>query len=98
MANRVGIISVTEWKQERPPWCPHQTCLFRRRAQDAICCGELPEPAEHEGDLNTHRICLSQAGRTDDYEVNKVDLEWARWIFDAIDGKETSWLSKRGRV
>lgn len=31
----------------------------------------------------------------DSYMVNDTDLEWLRWIFDALDGKETSWLSRR---
>ena len=44
-----------EWKQERPPWCPHQDYRFRRRVQDAICGGELPEPAEHDGAHHGHR-------------------------------------------
>ncbi len=83
------------WKQERPTWCLHKECLFKRRVMDAICGGELPEPSPHEGDINTHRICLNQGGRIDDYLVNSTDLEWFRWIFDALDGKETSWLSKR---
>jgi len=27
-------------------------------------------------------------------QVNATDLEWFRWVFDALDGKITSWLSK----
>ena len=30
-----------------------------------------------------------------DLHVNKTDLDWFRWIFDALDGKKTSWLSMR---
>ncbi len=30
--------------------------------------------------------------------VNDTDLGYLRWILDALDGKETSWLSKRVAV
>ncbi len=86
------------WTQERPAWCPHTDCLFRRRAMDAVCGGELPEPTEHDGGLNTHRVCLNGAaddGGVFDLQVNASDLGWFRWIFDALDGLKTSWLSAR---
>lgn len=85
------------WTQERPTWCPHTDCLFRRRAMDSICGGELPTPTEHDGGLNTHRVCLNGAaddGRVFDLQVNASDLGWLRWIFDALDGLKTSWLSR----
>lgn len=88
-------MGMVTWRQERPDWCPHQSCLFKRRAQDAVCGGTLPGPAEHDDDYNTYRICLNEAGKVDNYQVNNTDLEWFRWIFDALDGKETSWLSRR---
>ena len=83
-----------EFKQEKPEWCPHSDCAFRRRVQDSICGGVLPEPESHGEDYNTHRICI----KTDsvfDLQVNNTDLEWFRWVFDSLDGKTTSWLSKR---
>jgi hypothetical protein len=85
------------WLQERPTWCPHLDCLFRRRAMDSICGGELPEPEPHLGDSNTHRVCLNGVieGEIFDLQVNATDLGWFRWIFDALDGLETSWLSER---
>jgi hypothetical protein len=86
------------WKQERPAWCPHSTCAFRRRAQDAVCGGELPEPILHDGTPNTHRLCLNGADRDGgvlDLQVNRADLGYFRWIFDALDGERTSWLSRR---
>lgn len=87
------------WLQERPAWCPHTDCIFRRRAQDAICGGELPVPADHDGTPNTHRVCLNGAaenGGVMDLQVNATDLDWFRWIFDALDGQRSSWLSRRG--
>jgi len=86
-----------EWKQERPSWCPFPSCIQKRRVMDAICGGELPKPEPHEGDFNTHRICFNGAdssGGVVPIQVNASDLEWFRWVFDALDGKITSWLSK----
>jgi len=47
---------MTEWKQERPNWCPHTDCLFKRRVQDAMCGGHLPTPVEHDGGFNDYRL------------------------------------------
>lgn len=91
------------WKQERPAWCPHNDCIFKRRLMDEACVGELPEPADH-GDakrVNTHRLCINADSPDEsrkmltDLQVNKSDLDWFRWLFDAIDGRKTSWLSNR---
>lgn len=49
---------MTKWKQERPDWCRHRDCGFVFRSQDAACAGRLPVPEVHEGDSNTHRLCL----------------------------------------
>jgi hypothetical protein len=92
-----GVSGTQEWKQERPSWCPHTDCAFRRRAMDAICGGELPKPEDHDGTPNTHRVCWNGAGRAGevlDLQVNGTDLGWFRWIFDAMDGLATSWLSR----
>ncbi len=48
----------------------------------------------HDGDVNTHRLCLRLADVVD-VQVNTTDLDWLRWIFDALDGHESSWLSNR---
>ena len=61
---------------------------------DDICGGELPEPMRHEGALNFFRVCLQK----DDYQMNPTDLGWLRWIFDALDGENTSWLSRTRRA
>ncbi len=89
---------MTEWKQERPMWCHHSDCIFKRRCQDAFCCGELPKPDPHHDDFNYYRICVSgfEDGIGQDYLVNNTDLEYMRWIFDALDGKTTSWISRIG--
>lgn len=85
------------YRQERPEWCKHKDCQFRRRVVDSICGGEMPEPLPHRGDLNTHRFCLKGALQGNDgvfdLQVNASDLDWFRWIFDALDGKRTSSLS-----
>ncbi len=84
----------------RPDWCPHQDCQFLRAGAGLICGGELPEPEEHNGGENTHRFCLDtrETGHgIFDLQVNGNDLDWMRFIFDALDGKATSWLSKRAK-
>ncbi|KKL46362.1 hypothetical protein LCGC14_2346290, partial [marine sediment metagenome] len=65
-----------------------------RRSQDALCGGRLPKPEPHEGDENTHRLCVNTVGEVFDLQVNKTDLGYFRWILDALDGKKTSWLSR----
>ncbi|HDZ25291.1 hypothetical protein LCGC14_1831940 [marine sediment metagenome] len=88
--------TTNSFKQERPFWCGHLDCLFLRRVMDSLCGGQLPSPEPHEGDLNTHHICI----RTDtvfDLQVNFSDLDWFRWVFDALDGKKTSGLSSGGK-
>ncbi len=84
----------TTYLQDRPRWCPHQDCIFQRRVLDSICGGELPNPVEHDGDKNTHRVCIN-ADSVFDLQVNKTDLGWFRWVFDALDGQRSSWLSKQ---
>jgi len=79
----------TEWKQKRPGWCPHSDCLFRRRVMDNLCGGELPAPVEHDGAKNTHRLCIVTEG-VFDLQVNATDMDWLRWVLDALDGKKTS--------
>lgn len=85
------------WKQRRPDWCPKANCIFKRRAMDSICGGFLPEAIEHAGDFNTFCFCINDDETPDvpvlPLMVNKSDLDWFRWIFDALDGKRTSWLS-----
>ncbi len=81
------------FKQERPEWCPHNDCIFLRSSQGIMCGGKLPKPTEHNGGINTHHFCLME-GHESCYEVNASDLDFFRWIFDALDGKKTSWLSK----
>ena len=86
------------WTQERPAWCPHADCRFRRQTQGLVCGGELPEPVPHDGVDNTHRLCLDGAaddGGVLDLQVNANDLAHFRFVFDALDGKRTSWLSRR---
>lgn len=65
---------------------------------DSICGGELPKAQAHGSikNCNTHRFCMRSEddGAIADYQVNASDLDWLRWVFDALDGKESSWLSQ----
>jgi hypothetical protein len=81
---------------QRPTWCPHTSCVFKLQTQDVFCGGELPSPEDHDGTPNTHRICIKpDESAPYDLQVNATDLEYMRWIFDSLDGKATSWLSRR---
>ena len=67
------------WKQERPAWCPHQTCGFVMRTQDSACVGCLPSPEPHGEAINTNRLCLH--GAKDDGE----------WTFDLKINATDAW-------
>lgn len=86
------------FKQERPSWCPHADCCFLRRAMDDLCGGKLPVLGDHGPvkAVNTHRFCIhfDDGSPIVDMQVNASDLAWMRWIMDALDGQQTSWLSK----
>ena len=64
---------------ERPAWCPHTDCQFKCHSQEAFCVGTLPEPDPHDGDFNTHRMCLH--GAKDDGE----------WTFDLKVNRSDAW-------
>lgn len=75
------------WKQERPKWCQHTECLFKRRVMDAACVGHLPKPVQHGADFNTHRVCLNGAadnGGVFDLQINDTDIWWCGWLFESI--------------
>ena len=63
--------------QERPNWCPEQSCQYICSSQNAICFGKLNKPESHAGIDNTHRMCLH--GSADDgfwlqpLKINKGD-------------------------
>jgi hypothetical protein len=78
---------------------------------DSICGGALPAGQAnaketdafgevHENDV---RVCFNETHQPPpnhkplDFKMNPSDLDWIRFVFDALDGKETSWLSKRGK-
>ena len=47
------------YKQERPAWCPNQSCGFSRRVLDGLCGGKLPEPMAHGGDYIKGALMLA---------------------------------------
>lgn len=63
-----------EWEQVKPGWCIHKDCIFLIHTQMKICSGRLPKPVEHDGDYNTHRVCIC-FGINDifDFQVNRTD-------------------------
>jgi hypothetical protein len=68
----------------QPKWCPHRTCQFLRSGSDAVCCGRLSSPEEHDGDMNTHRICFQAGGDVMNFQVNRTDVWWLTRTVDAI--------------
>lgn len=82
------------YKNERPRWCPHKdACNFKKQAVDLLCCGELPEPIEHDGDFNTHRFCINNTEDNHgifDLQINKSDVGWFFYVLEpANDIKKT---------
>ncbi|MBW8034869.1 MAG: hypothetical protein FVQ79_04285 [Planctomycetes bacterium] len=85
---------VKVYKNERPKWCPHaEACNFQKQAVSLLCCGELPEPIEHDGDFNTHRFCINNTEDNFgvfDLQINKSDVWWFFYTLQpANDIKET---------
>ena len=77
----------TEWKNERPVWCPHQDCKYRLRAQDAACVGYLATAVPHDGDMNIYRLCLCGVlpnNQVFDLQINDSDIYHFRRLFDAL--------------
>lgn len=72
-----------EFKNKRPDWCPHVDCAWKIIIQEKICGGELPKPTEHNGDFNTHRLCIDtrETGHgIFDLMINRTDM----YAFDRI--------------
>lgn len=72
---------------KRPEWCPHSTCIFVVNMQDKICGGHLPEPVEHDGDYNIHRLCLEGAlpnGEIFDLQIHNSDIFCFNRVFSAL--------------
>jgi hypothetical protein len=72
----------------RPAWCPHSDCSFLCQTQDAACVGRLPAPDPHDGDVNTHRLCLRGAqddgGWTFDLKLNRSDAYHLKRMLDVL--------------
>jgi len=82
-----------EWRQERPSWCPHRDCEFKKRAMDKLCSGRLPEPTSHDGDWNTHRLCINGVlpnNEVFDLMINKTDAWWLSYVLSEVVGGERS--------
>lgn len=62
--------------------CAHPDCAPCISSQDQMCIGELAQPEEHDGALNTHRLCLHGAKDdgewTFDLQINQGDA-WNIW-------------------
>lgn len=58
----------------RPDWCPHVTCNFLCHSQNKVCIGLLPFKQEHDGDFNTHRLCLDT--RETGHGIFDLQINW----------------------
>jgi len=67
--------------QERPGWCPHTDCRFKRLSDNA-CVGHLPEPSIE------HRICfagvLPDPDEVFELMVDDSDLRDLRWLLEGL--------------
>lgn len=69
----------------KPDWCRHRaTCRFIRSVSDSACGGRLPKPEPHDGDVNTHRICIRTNADVFDLQVNRTDLWWLSELIGSI--------------
>jgi hypothetical protein len=59
-------------KPRRPEWCGHLSCKPLIGWDNKMCGGCLPEPVPHDGDFNTHRLCIEADGVID-LMVNRSD-------------------------
>lgn len=61
---------------KRPDWCPHPDCIWKVEAQDKMCVGKLPTPADHgeHKAANTHRLCLDTRETGDG--IFDLQLNW----------------------
>ena len=80
----------------RPGWCPYpDTCAWVTRGGESLdsgvaCGGHLPEPQDHHGDLNTHRLCMRSAdGDVARFEVNQTDLWYLGLVVGALHKEAT---------
>lgn len=55
----------------RPTWCPHIECAFRKRVGNLCCSGKLEQP---QNSLITHRLCLT--GMQLDDGITELKLSW----------------------
>lgn len=72
----------------RPNWCPHPNCKFVIKTQEAACIGILPEPEDHDGIQNTHRLCMrnqadADAGQPIEWKINRGDAWNLKRILEA---------------
>lgn len=67
----------------RPTWCLHPECSPRRSTQNKACVGRLPQPEPHDGDHNTHRLCIEADG-VFDLQINKSDAWWLRQLLAVV--------------
>ncbi len=76
---------------ERPVWCPHADCAVRCYVPDRLCTGRLPESVGHEGDFNTHRLCMwDGAAEPTDYQINRTDIFWLQHVLATIKPEATA--------
>lgn len=82
----------------RPAWCPlRDNCAFVEQVADKMCCGRPPKPVMHDVVANDMRLCLYFESTEEVFNVaiDKVDLDWFRYLFDRLDGQRTSTVWKR---
>ena len=73
--------------KNKPKWCPHSDCIFKRTYQNCLCIGKLPKKVLHGTDYNTHRWCIKNALPNDeifDLQINRSDVYWFELLFKFV--------------
>lgn len=74
----------------RPSWCPHPDCRHLTgggSSEDSgmACGGQLPDPEDHNGTPNTHRLCMRTVdGDVTDLQVNRTDVWYLGRIVSSL--------------
>jgi hypothetical protein len=77
----------------RPSWCPNPSCVHllggaTHEDSGSLCGGRLPNPLDHRGTPNTHRLCIKGCDDPPvDLLVNQSDLWYISRFIEGLRAK-----------